>query len=217
MKIHKEGIVILIVSMIILASILIVFNLIFPAQTIIHILLYVLAVVFYLIVLRFFRSPKRIINISPNHVLCPADGKVVVIEQVYENEYFKDQRMQVSVFMSPSNVHINWYPIGGIIKYLKYHPGKFLVAWHPKSSEENERTSVVVESEKHGKILIRQIAGAVARRIVCYAKTGKTVEQDSQLGFIKFGSRVDLFLPPEININVKIGQQVVGGHTVIAT
>ena len=169
-----------------------------------------------IIVLQFFRNPKRVTNFSDKNIVSPVDGKVVVIEEVYEKEYFKDKRLQVSVFMSPLNVHVTRYPVSGNIVYSKYHPGKFLVAWHPKSSEENERTTVVVKSEAFGEVLHRQIAGALAKRIVNYATAGQEVSQSSDSGFIKFGSRVDIFLPLGTKINVKLNQKVVGGVTVVA-
>lgn len=169
------------------------------------------------LVLQFFRNPKR--NFSPNtdQVLSPVDGKVVVIEEVFEPEFFKDKRIQVSVFMSPLNVHVTRYPVGGAIKYSKYHPGKYLVAWHPKASEENERTSVVVEAPSFGPVLFRQIAGALAKRIVNYAKEGETAAQCTDSGFIKFGSRVDLYLPLDAKIQVALNEKVKGGISVIAT
>lgn len=169
------------------------------------------------LVLQFFRNPKRDFTIREDELLSPVDGKVVVIEEVFEKEYFKDKRLQVSVFMSPINVHVTRYPTGGDIVFSKYHPGKFLVAWHPKSSEENERTTVVVKSPSFGEILHRQIAGALAKRIVNYAREGERVEQASDSGFIKFGSRVDVFLPLGTKIDVSINQKVKGGITVLAS
>lgn len=170
-----------------------------------------------IIILQFFRNPKRIAIRNSDHILAPVDGKVVVIEEVYEGEFFKDKRLQVSIFMSPINVHVTRYAMDGIIKFSKYHPGKFLVAWHPKASEENERTTVVIENETFGQVLYRQIAGALARRIVNYAKEGMQVVQGTDAGFIKFGSRVDLFLPLGTPINVVLNQKAVGGKTIIAT
>jgi phosphatidylserine decarboxylase len=170
-----------------------------------------------IIILQFFRNPKRIAIRNSDHILAPVDGKVVVIEEVYEGEYFKDKRLQVSIFMSPINVHVTRYAMDGIIKFSKYHPGKFLVAWHPKASEENERTTVVIENETFGQILYRQIAGALARRIVNYAEEGMQVVQGTDAGFIKFGSRVDLFLPLGTPINVVLNQKAIGGKTIIAT
>lgn len=163
----------------------------------------------------FFRSPKRLVVEDNSIVIAPADGKIVAIEEVEESEYFKDRRLQVSIFMSPSNVHVNWNPISGLVKYVKYHPGKYLVAWHPKSSEKNERNSVVIGDESF-EVLVRQIAGAMARRIVHYLEEGEEVVQGKQLGFIKFGSRVDLFLPIDTNLEVALKQKVRGGKTVIA-
>jgi phosphatidylserine decarboxylase len=178
--------------------------------------LFLVLLILVVLILQFFRNPKRNFILNPEQVLSPVDGKVVVIEEVYEKEYFKDKRLQVSVFMSPLNVHVTRYPVGGNIVYSKYHPGKFLVAWHPKSSEENERTTVVVKSEAFGEVLHRQIAGALAKRIVNYATAGQEVSQSSDSGFIKFGSRVDIFLPLGTKINVKLNQKVVGGVTVVA-
>ena len=169
------------------------------------------------IILQFFRNPKRSVILNENQLLAPVDGKVVVIEEVYEGEYFKDKRLQVSIFMSPINVHVTRYPMSGIVKFSKYHPGKFLVAWHPKASEENERTTIVVENNTFGAILYRQIAGALARRIVNYAEEGMQIVQGTDAGFIKFGSRVDLFLPIGTPINVVLNQKAVGGKTIIAT
>jgi len=181
-------------------------------QTILQIVL----LVFLLLILQFFRNPKRTTILNDNSVVSPVDGKVVVIEEVLENEYFKDKRIQVSVFMSPLNVHVTRHPIGGNVLFSKYHPGKYLVAWHPKASEENERTTVVVENKTFGKVLYRQIAGAMARRIVNYAKQNDKITQGQDSGFIKFGSRVDLFLPLDATINVKLNQKVRGGESIIA-
>lgn len=169
-----------------------------------------------IIVLQFFRNPKRIVAINDNHIIAPVDGKVVVIEEVFEPEYFKDKRLQVSIFMSPINVHVTRYPMNGTVKYSKYHPGKYLVAWHPKASTENERTSIVIENKVFGEILYRQIAGALAKRIVNYAVEGTQVVQGEDAGFIKFGSRVDLYLPLGSNVNVKLNEVAVGGKTIIS-
>ncbi|MFN3943020.1 MAG: phosphatidylserine decarboxylase family protein [Flavobacterium sp.] len=176
----------------------------------------VLALIFLILILQFFRNPIRYTQINENHIIAPVDGKVVVIEEVYEEEYFKDQRLQVSIFMSPINVHVTRYAMGGKIAFSKYHPGKYLVAWHPKASTENERTTVVIENETFGKVLYRQIAGALARRIVNYAKEGQQVVQGTDAGFIKFGSRVDLFLPIGSKVNVQLNQTVKGGITIIS-
>ena len=169
-----------------------------------------------LLVLQFFRNPKRVTTLNGNHIISPVDGKVVIIKEVFEKEFFKDKRLQVSIFMSPLNVHVTRYVISGSVSFIKYHPGKYLVAWHPKSSELNERTTIVLENENVGQILYRQIAGAVARRIVNYAKVGDKVIQGSDAGFIKFGSRVDVFLPLGAKINIQKDQAVNGGVDCIA-
>ena len=169
------------------------------------------------LVLQFFRNPKITVNKNENHILSAVDGKVVIIKEVFEPEFFKEKKLQVSIFMSPLNVHVTRYPISGDIIFSKYHPGAYLVAWHPKSSTKNERTTIVLQNKVFGKILYRQIAGALARRIVNYAKVGDLAEQGKDAGFIKFGSRVDLFLPIGTKINVKLNQKVKGGITVIAT
>ncbi|MFV8353676.1 phosphatidylserine decarboxylase family protein [Flavobacterium sp. XS1P32] len=170
-----------------------------------------------IIILQFFRNPKRSVILNANHIIAPVDGKVVVIEEVFESEYFKDKRLQISIFMSPINVHVTRYGLSGLVKFSKYHPGKFLVAWHPKASEENERTTIVIENTTFGEILYRQIAGALARRIVNYAQEGMQVIQGTDAGFIKFGSRVDIFLPLGTPVNVVLNQKAIGGKTVIAT
>jgi len=171
---------------------------------------------FLIIILQFFRNPKRTLQVNDNCIIAPVDGKVVVIEEVFEKEYFKDKRIQVSIFMSPINVHVTRYAASGIVKFSKYHPGKFLVAWHPKASEENERTTVVIDTPQFGEILYRQIAGALAKRIVNYAQEGDVAVQGEDAGFIKFGSRVDLFLPLGTKINVQLNDKAVGNKTIIA-
>ena len=176
----------------------------------------ILSVVILVLVLQFFRNPKRVTSLNEKQIISPVDGKVVIVEEVYEKEYFKDQRIQVSIFMSPLNVHVTRYAISGSVVFSKYHPGKYMVAWHPKSSELNERTTVVIENKSVGQILYRQIAGAVARRIVNYAKEGDQAVQGADAGFIKFGSRVDLFLPLGTKINVLKDQIVKGGVDCIA-
>jgi phosphatidylserine decarboxylase len=168
------------------------------------------------LILQFFRNPKRNTEKNDAQVISPVDGKVVVIEEVEETEYFMEKRLQVSIFMSPLNVHVTRYPISGSVLFSKYHPGKYFVAWHPKASTENERTTIVLENKVYGKVLYRQIAGALARRIVNYAKEGQKVEQGIDAGFIKFGSRVDLFLPLDTKIKVKLNQKVKGGECIIA-
>ncbi|MEM0542766.1 phosphatidylserine decarboxylase family protein [Flavobacterium sp. j3] len=177
----------------------------------------IVTLVFLILVLQFFRNPRRITAINANHIIAPVDGKIVVIEEVFEEEYFKDKRLQVSIFMSPLNVHVTRYAASGTIKFSKYHPGKYLVAWHPKASTENERTTVVIETTVFGEILYRQIAGAVARRIVNYAEEGMQVVQGEDAGFIKFGSRVDLFLPLGTKINVNLNDKAIGAKTIIAS
>ncbi|MFO7673544.1 MAG: phosphatidylserine decarboxylase family protein [Lutibacter sp.] len=172
---------------------------------------------FYVLILQFFRNPKRNTIINDTHIIAPVDGKVVVIEEVFEKEYFKEKRIQVSIFMSPINVHVTRYPIGGEVVYSKYHPGKYLVAWHPKASEDNERTTVVIANKTAGEILYRQVAGALARRIVNYAKPQMQVVQGSDAGFIKFGSRVDVFLPLNAVIKINLNDRVKGGEQIIAT
>jgi len=179
-------------------------------------LIQIVAFLFLIAILQFFRNPKRITPKNDQHIIAPVDGKVVVIEEVFEKEYFKDKRLQVSIFMSPVNVHVTRYALGGKVTYSEYHPGKYLVAWHPKASEENERTTIVVDNPVFGEVLYRQIAGALAKRIVNYAKVGETVVQGEDAGFIKFGSRVDVYLPLETKINVQLNQTVKGGIDVIA-
>lgn len=179
-------------------------------------LIQIVAFLFLIAILQFFRNPKRITPKNDQHIIAPVDGKVVVIEEVFEKEYFKDKRLQVSIFMSPVNVHVTRYALGGKVTYSEYHPGKYLVAWHPKASEENERTTIVVDNPVFGEVLYRQIAGALAKRIVNYAKVGDTVIQGEDAGFIKFGSRVDVYLPLETKINVQLNQTVKGGIDVIA-
>lgn len=178
--------------------------------------IYILSFALFIIVLQFFRSPTRSLTVGETLVVCPADGKVVVIEETEENEYFKDKRLQVSIFMSPVNVHVNRYPLSGIVTFFKYHPGKYLAAWNPKSSTENERTTVVVQHKSGVEVLFRQIAGALARRIVWYAKEGDQAVQGEQFGFIKFGSRVDVFLPLGTKVLVSLDQVVKGGVTELA-
>lgn len=211
---HKEGYTIIFISLICMSCLFLVLDFI-GISWLIKTLQIGLLIVFILI-LQFFRNPKRHTRLNDAQVISPVDGKVVIIKEVEEPEYFNDKRLQVSVFMSPLNVHVTRYPVGGKVVFSKYHPGKYLVAWHPKSSEKNERTTIVVENPVFGKVLYRQIAGAVARRIVNYAKTKQTVVQGTDAGFIKFGSRVDLFLPLDTKIDIKLNQKVRGGETVIA-
>ncbi|MBC7411613.1 MAG: phosphatidylserine decarboxylase family protein [Bacteroidia bacterium] len=215
MKFHKEGIPSLIVAIAVLAIMYFIGNFVFPQSPIIKGLLNAVGVIFLIVIVQFFRNPNRKRTFNDNLIICPADGKVVVIEETIETEYFKDKRIQVSIFMSPVNVHINRFPISGIVKYVKYHAGLYLVAWHPKSSTDNERTTVVVEHKNGQAILFRQVAGALARRIVWYCKEGDVAQQNDEFGFIKFGSRVDVYLPLGTTINVTMNQVVKGGVDVL--
>jgi len=207
---HKEGHLIILYTFLLIALITVLVDF-FIENQILKYILQIFCLLTLILILQFFRNPKRKFNLNPEKVLSPVDGKIVAIEEVFENEYFNDKRLQVSIFMSPINVHVTRYPIGGEVLYSKYHPGKYLVAWHPKSSEKNERTTIVINNKNIGKILYRQIAGFLARRIVNYAKVEENVIQGNDAGFIKFGSRVDLFLPLNVKINVKINQNVKGG------
>lgn len=209
---HKEGYNIIIISFIIIVLIILGLDH-YAIKYDLSIKIFLLIV--FVLILQFFRNPKFETNSNENYILSPVDGKIVIIKKVYEPEFFKDERLQVSIFMSPLNVHVTRYPMSGKVVFSKYHPGRYLVAWHPKSSTKNERTTIVIENKIFGKILYRQIAGAVARRIVNYAKESKNVIQGEDAGFIKFGSRIDLFLPLETKVNVKINQKVKGGITVI--
>jgi len=217
MKFHRQGypslIIVLLFSVVLNGLIYFFFN----DYIVIKVLGYLVTAFLIVVILQFFRSPSRNFITKEGYIISPADGKLVVIEEVMVTEYFNEKRLQVSVFMSPVNVHINRYPIGGILTYYKYHPGKYLVAWHPKSSTENERTTAVVENSNGKKVLFRQIAGALARRIVFYHETGKQVSQTEECGFIKFGSRVDLLLPLDVKLNVKLNETVKGGITSIAS
>ena len=213
---HKEGFkIILYTALILVGSLLLIDN--FIGIYWLQKSLMILILVFFILILQFFRDPKRNTNLNDDHVIAPADGKVVVIEEVIENEYFKGKKRQISIFMSPLNVHVTRYPISGLVNYSKYHPGKYLVAWHPKSSVDNERTTIVVENPSIGEILYRQIAGAVARRIVNYAQEGEHVIQGEDAGFIKFGSRIDIFVPLDMKIHVELDQKTQGGETIIAS
>jgi len=212
---HKEGYKIIIGSMLILVVLIFLIDAVIAIEWLRKLVMIIL-LIFYVLILQFFRNPKRITVENLNQIIAPADGKVVVIEEVFEKEFFKDKRRQISIFMSPLNVHVTRYPISGKVIFSKYHPGKYLVAWHPKSSEENERTSIVIENKTVGQILYRQIAGAVARRIVNYASENKTVNQGEDAGFIKFGSRLDIFIPLDMKVNVSLNEKAIGGETVIA-
>ena len=215
MKIHPEGYIIILISFLLLAGINVVVRY-FWSYSWLTIGLASASFIFFCIIVLFFRNPDRTLTPDNGKIFAPADGKIVVIEEVEEPEYFRDRRIQVSVFMSPLNVHVNRYPVSGEIVYTKYHPGKYLVAWHPKSSLLNERSTTVIKTPEGDTVLVRQIAGAVARRIVSYSKTGGQAVQGNDLGFIKFGSRVDVFLPLDAKINVELNQPVKGNQTVLA-
>jgi phosphatidylserine decarboxylase len=215
-KIHREGYRIIIGVLILLAAINVAVRLLWPGLNALQIVLLAGSVLLFAFILYFFRMPARHVEPNPLLIYAPADGKVVVIEETTEKEYFKDTRLQISIFMSPFNMHSNKYPISGTVSYVKYHPGKKIVAWSPKSSELNERSTVVVESESGTEILIRQVAGAVARRIVTYSRKGEKVQQGGELGFIKFGSRVDIFLPEGTEVDVQMFEQVRANRTIVA-
>lgn len=217
MKFHKEGIPSLILCLLLIVILNVISIYFFADSVLVKWFIYLLSAFLLITILQFFRNPKRNLVIDENKIIAPADGKVVVIEEVVETEYFKDKRRQISIFMSPINVHINRYPISGRVKFYKYHPGLFLVAWHPKSSTDNERTTVVVEHSNKQELLFRQIAGALARRIVCYSKENDSAQQGAEFGFIKFGSRVDLFLPLSCKVHVQLNEVTVGGETVLAS
>lgn len=212
---HKEGhkIIVLFLSITIIDILIVEY---FIENSTLKIFIQIISLLILILILQFFRNPKRNTVISDEKILSPVDGKVVIIKKVFEKEYFKDERLQISVFMSPINVHVTRYPSSGEIVFSKYHPGDYLVAWHPKSSEKNERTTIVLKTKTFGEILYRQIAGALARRIVNYAKVGANAIQGEDAGFIKFGSRVDLFLPLDSKVKVKLNQKVIGGETVIS-
>lgn len=216
MGIHKEGRTLLFVLLVVLASINWAMVYFFPAASAIQNIVLGISIVIYVLILQFFRNPSFSVPKNDLHVLAPADGKVVVIEETDEPEHLKSRRMQISIFMSPLNVHVNRTPVGGSVSYYKYHPGEYLVAWDPKSSTSNERTTVAIKMSRGTEILFRQIAGALARRIKCYISAGQPVEQGQEFGFIKFGSRVDVFLPLDAEVMVKRGDTARGGRTVIA-
>jgi|SRR5690606_6337151 len=216
MTIHKEGRRVLVLLLIGLIAANLIITWMFPEYVLLQNIFIGISIVLFLVILQFFRNPRIVAAYNDDHILAPADGKVVVIEETTETEFFKDRRIQVSVFMSPVNVHVNRNPASGVIKYFKYHAGKYLVAWHPKSSTDNERTTFVLEMQNGIDILVRQIAGALARRIKWYIKEGDSVKQGEEFGFIKFGSRVDIFLPLDAIVKVKIGDKTKAGRTVIA-
>jgi len=216
MNLHREGYKIIFISTLILVGIVYGLSSI-AVQSWLQAIILIPILVLYILVIRFFRNPPRFSDKTENGVVSPCDGKVVVIEEVEESEYFKDKRIQLSIFMSPLNVHVNRNPISGIVNYFKYHPGKYLVAWHPKSSTENERTTTVIKTDGGVEVLFRQIAGAVARRIRWYVKPSDKVSQGNEMGFIKFGSRVDVFVPVGTEINVEIGQKVKAAESLLGT
>lgn len=215
MRIHKEGIKIIPIAALLLGLLYALLFWLIP-YPIVQVALGLAALIFFVLIVRFFRDPEFEIAVNEKQIIAPADGKVVVIEETDEIEYLKDRRVQVSIFMSPLNVHVNRSPVAGEVSYFKYHPGKFLVAWHPKSSTDNERTSIGLKLPNGIEILMRQVAGAVARRICFYSTEGTQVSQGEKFGFIRFGSRIDLYLPPDADIKVKIGEVSYGGKTVIA-
>ena len=213
---HKEGFNLIIVFFILVATDVIMLEVLFDDSSSLKSILQIFSLIIFVFILWFFRNPKRNIIKNPELILSPADGKVIAIKEVDELEYFNDKKIQISIFLSPLDIHVNRYPVSGEILYSKYHKGEYLVAWHPKSSDKNERTTVVIKNKKFGEVMYRQIAGAVARRIVNYAKVSSNVEQGDDSGFIKFGSRVDLFLSKDLNLKIKVGDKVKGGLSIIA-
>lgn len=216
MTIHKEGRLLLLVLAVLFLGLNFGTIEYYPEDALLQNIILVSSIFLFLVILQFFRNPKVVTHVNEKQVIAPADGKVVVIEKVLEDEYFNAERKQVSIFMSPVNVHVNRSPVSGIVKYFKYHAGKYLVAWHPKSSTENERTTMVLDLGNGLEVLVRQIAGAMARRIKWYVDEGSELQQGNEFGFIKFGSRVDIFLPINAEIKVNIGDKTKGGKTIIA-
>lgn len=217
MSIHKEGFTTIFLVLFVSTILYLGAVWLFPENKIVQNVVLSICLVIFIIVLQFFRNPTRHIEKNSAHILAPADGKVVAIEEVFESEFLQRNCRQISIFMSPFNVHINRNPVSGEVSYFKYHKGKYLVAWHPKSSTENERTTIAVRTPEGKEVLFRQIAGALAKRIVWYVKEGEKVQQGEEFGFIKFGSRVDIFIPLEAKVAVKIGDKSVGGKTILAT
>ena len=213
---HKEGFNLIILFFILVATDVIMLEVLFDDSSSLKSILQIFSLIIFVFILWFFRNPKRNIIKNPELILSPADGKVISIKEVDELEYFEDKKIQISIFLSPLDIHVNRYPVSGEILYSKYHKGEYLVAWHPKSSDKNERTTVVIKNKKFGEVMYRQIAGVVARRIVNYAKVNSNVEQGDDSGFIKFGSRVDLFLSKDLNLKLKVGDKVKGGLSIIA-
>jgi len=213
---HKEGFSLIILFFILVAADVVMLEVLLDDSSSLKSILQIFSLIIFVFILWFFRNPKRNIIKNPELILSPADGKVISIKEVDELEFFKDKKLQISIFLSPLDIHVNRYPVSGEVLYSKYHKGNYLVAWHPKSSEKNERTTIVIKNKKFGEVMYRQIAGAVARRIVNYAKVNSNVEQGDDSGFIKFGSRVDLFLSKDSNLKIKVGDKVKGGLTIIA-
>ena len=213
---HKEGFSLIILFFILVSADVVMLEVLFDDSSSFKSILQIFSLIIFVFILWFFRNPKRNIIRNPELILSPADGKVISIKEVNELEYFKDKKLQISIFLSPLDIHVNRYPVSGEVLYSKYHKGNYLVAWHPKSSEKNERTTIVIKNKKFGEVMYRQIAGALARRIVNYAKVNSNVEQGDDSGFIKFGSRVDLFLSKDSNLKIKVGDKVKGGLTIIA-
>ena len=213
---HKEGFSLIILFFILVSADVVILEFLFDELSSFKSILQIFSLLIFVFILWFFRNPKRNIIKNPELILSPADGKVISIKEVNELEYFKDKKLQISIFLSPLDIHVNRYPVSGEVLYSKYHKGNYLVAWHPKSSEKNERSTIVIKNKKFGEVMYRQIAGAVARRIVNYAKVNSNVEQGDDSGFIKFGSRVDLFLSKDSNLKIKVGDKVKGGLTIIA-
>lgn len=216
MKLHREGHTILLSSAIMMTLINAATYYFLGPNSWIFMSVLALCIILYILFLQFFRYPTRDLTLSDKHLIAPCDGKVVVIEEVYEPEFYKDKRLQVSIFMSPINVHANWYPISGTASYVRHHKGKYLVAWHPKASTENERSTIVIEKDGTRSVLLRQVAGALAKRIVYYPHENDKVRQGAELGFIKFGSRMDIYLPLGTKVHAKIGEKTVGGVTIIS-
>ena len=213
---HKEGFNLIILFFILVATDVIMLEVLFDDSSSLKSILQIFSLIIFVFILWFFRNPKRNIIKNPELILSPADGKVIAIKEVDELEYFNDKKIQISIFLSPLDIHVNRYPVSGKILHSKYHKGEYLVAWHPKSSDKNERTTVVIKNKKFGEVMYRQIAGSVARRIVNYAKVNSNVEQGDDSGFIKFGSRVDLFLSKDLNLKIKVGDKIKGGLSIIA-
>lgn len=217
MRFHREGRLSILIASLVSIGIILVAYFVFAEYKPFQPIAVGIAAILMVTILQFFRNPRRRPLLMEDVIIAPADGKVVVIEEVEDPEYFQEKVQQISIFMSPINVHINWYPISGKVVYSKYHPGKYLVAWHPKSSTDNERHSIVIEHPSYGKVLAKQIAGAMARRIVNYAKVESDVAQGEEMGFIKFGSRVDILIPLSAKIEVKLDQKTIGGQTILAS